>query len=248
MRKIILIMLIISSLISGHRVVTTITEYNQSRDYYDSMQNEYVQEVTPSPIPVVAHTTTQQPPIAVDFYSLKQINNDVIGWIYCENTPINYPIMHTSNNIYYLTHLLDRSYSANGCIFLDCINNEFNDANSILYGHHMRDGSMFASISGYKEQNYYDEHPVLWLLTQKQNYMLCPFAGLIVEPDRENYFMNSFDSAAEQQEYIKYALENSTFIGDFSPNEKDRIITLATCDYTFKDARFILVCTLVKVT
>lgn len=198
--------------------------------------------------PEAKHTTTKKPPISVNFNKLKKKNKDIIGWIYSENTVINYPILQTSNNIYYLRHLMDKSYSVSGSIFLDSINNKyFKDANSILYGHHMRNGSMFASIEQYKEQEYFDSHSELWLLTPNQDYMIAPFAGLVVEPSREDYFMTNFIDPQTQQSYVKFALENSTFVGDFSPNSTDKLITLATCDYTFEGARFILVCTLVPV-
>lgn len=90
---------------------------------------------------------------------------------------------------------MDGSYSASGSIFLDTTNNsQFQDNNSILYGHHMRNGSMFASIEYYKKQDYYDEHPRLWLLTPTSNYMLLPFAGSVVYPNRTDYFITNFET------------------------------------------------------
>ena len=163
-----------------------------------------------------------------------------------EDEDTDFKITYTStNNVYYLRHLLDKSYSANGSIFLDTLNDKFNDDNSILYGHHMRNGSMFASIDDYKEQEYYDNHPVLWLLTPTQNYQLKPFAGLIVSPDRTSYFITDFDTKQEKVEYMKYAIANSEFKTNVKPNSADRLVTLATCDYTFTNARFILLCILI---
>lgn len=252
MRKLILILLLISMTVSGRQVVTKLISYQQANQYYNNVQSEYVQPVTPSPTPTIKpvkrHGTKQRPPITIDFPALYTANTDVIGWLYSENTVINYPVMQTNNNVYYLRHLLDRSYSANGSIFLDATNNsKFQNDNSILYGHHMRDGSMFASIEKYKEQTYFDEHPRLWLLTPTKDYMLVPFAGLIVSPDRDSYFKSMFTNNKEKIDYFEYAIENSTFKGDVTPNEMDMIITLTTCDYTFKDARFILICILAPV-
>lgn len=255
MRKLILLVLMIAMSVSGYQVSTKVIEYQQANNYYETIQQEYVQNVTPSPsptptvkptsAPVKPHTTKEQAPISVDFASLQLTNSDVVGWIYSEDTVINYPVLQTSNNVYYLRHLLDKSYSANGSIFLDTLNNKFNDENSILYGHHMRNGSMFASIDDYKEQEYYNNHPVLWLLTPTQNYQLKPFAGLVVSPDRTSYFITDFGTKQEKVEYMKYAIANSEFKTNVKPNSADRIVTLATCDYTFTNARFILLCILI---
>jgi len=273
MRKTLILILLIIASISGSYVIDTYNEYKKAVQYYGDIQETYVtiktlSTATPTPISVIEnneieinnpvtknsepiikrHTTTKKPPISINFSALRKKNKDVIGWIYNEGTVINYPIMQTSNNVYYLRHLTDGSYSVSGSIFLDSINNKyFLDDNSILYGHHMKNGSMFASIEKYKKQSYYNEHPELWLLTPKQNYLLMPFAGLVVTPSREEYFMHEFKSEEERKAYVKFALENSSFVGEMAPNAADRIITLTTCDYTFKNARFILVCTMLPV-
>ena len=85
----------------------------------------------------------------------------MIGWIYSSDTTINYPVVQGSDNAYYLKHLADGTENRNGCPFLDVQNRpDFTDDNSIIYGHHMQNGTMFADISWYEDQNYYNEHPV----------------------------------------------------------------------------------------
>ena len=101
----------------------------------------------------------------------------------------------------------------------------------------MRDGSMFASLNKYKRQDYYDEHSQLWLLTPEKDYLIMPFAGLVVNSD-SFFFTNTIE---DKQDYIGRALKQSTFIPTEVPNVKDRLITLSTCDYTHDDARFILI-------
>ena len=263
MKKFILFILIITAVISGYRVFHVYQDYQKAYSYYTTMQEEYIEvqttitpiisNVLPSPTPTAIitpkittpeprHTTIEQPPIQVDFNKLQKQNKEVIGWIYSENTIINYPILQTSNNIYYLRHLMNKTYSASGSIFMDSINN-----NIILYGHHMRNGSMFASLEKYKEQEYFNIHNELWLLTPTQNYKITPFAGLVVSPSREDYFITNFNSITEQNEYIKFAINNSTFQGIITPNNADKLITLTTCDYTFENAKFILLGILIPV-
>lgn len=190
------------------------------------------------------HSTNLKPPIQVDFTALKAINSDVIGWLYSENTPINYPILHSSNNITYIHHLMNGEYSASGSIFLDSIcNSKFTDDNSILYGHHMRDGSMFASLKKYENQDYYDNHNQLWLLTPKKNYLIIPFSGMVVS-SHSHYYNNFIEN---KQDFINEAVKYSLFIPIEIPNIADKLITLSTCDYTFDDARFILIGILIPI-
>ncbi len=95
--------------------------------------------------------------------------NDIIGYIYSPGTPISYPIAYDGNNEYYLHHDLYGNYSEYGTIFLDArVPSDFSGQNNVLYGHHMADGSMFASISNYKQQWYYDAIPIYVLHQQRQ--------------------------------------------------------------------------------
>lgn len=268
MKKILLFILIIVAIISGYTVLNILHNYYIANSYYENIQDNYIKinytttptfnSILPSPSPTLItpkittpeprHTTTEQPPIQIDFNELQIQNKEIIGWIYSENNIINYPVLQTSNNIYYLHHLLDKTYSANGSIFMDSINNsDFKDDNSILYGHHMKNGSMFASLENYKEQEYFDLYNKLWLLTPSQNYKIVPFAGLVVTASREDYFMTNFNTLTMRGNYIKFALENSTFKSTMCPNDADKIITLATCDYTFENARFIILGILIPI-
>lgn len=239
MRKLALIVLLLIAFVSGKKLLSIGMEYKEANDYYKALQSLYTISSTPViKEEICAHTTTQKAPIEIDFNKLKEVNKDVVGWIYSEDTPINYPVLQTTSNIKYLRQLIDGRYSASGSIFLDsiCAPN-FSDDNSIIYGHHMRDGSMFASLNKYKRQNYYDEHSQLWLLTPEEDYLIVPFAGLVVNSD-SFFFTNTIE---DKQDYIGRALKQSTFIPTEIPNVKDRLITLSTCDYTHDDARFILI-------
>ena len=116
----------------------------------------------------------------INFKALQAVNPDVIGWIYSPNTTINYPVVQGDDNAYYLKHLADGTENRNGCPFLDVQNRpDFTDDNSIIYGHHMQNGTMFAGISWYEDQSYYDEHPVMYLMTPSATYRIELFSGYI---------------------------------------------------------------------
>mgnify|MGYP000782800669 FL=1 len=95
----------------------------------------------------------------VDFSVLREINPDIVAWIYIEGTKINYPIVQGGDNSYYLKHLFSGEWNGSGCIFLDFRNDvSFADRHSIIYGHHMKNGTMFTDIDKYKKQEFFDEH------------------------------------------------------------------------------------------
>ena len=120
-------------------------------------------------------------PIEVDFEALRKVNPDVIGWIYCPDTVINYPVMHGETNDTYLHHSYDGTYNASGSIFEDARNGRgFVDPVSILYGHHMASGAMFATLDLWQAVDYFYEHPVMWLLTPTRDYKADPNANYIL--------------------------------------------------------------------
>ena len=107
----------------------------------------------------------------VDFAALSRINPDIVGWLYCEGTQINYPVVQGSDDEYYLDHLFDGTQNASGCLFLDSrVDASFSSVHSIIYGHHMRSGAMFAALDGYKRQSFYDAHPTMLLITPDATY------------------------------------------------------------------------------
>lgn len=177
----------------------------------------------------------------VDFDALLAINPDVVAWIYIEGTNINYPVVQGTDNEYYLKYLLDGTYNDAGTIFLDYRNeNDLSDYNSILYGHHMNNGSMFNQITKYKDQTFYDEHPVCLIMTPNGNYRLEFFAGYITDMNDQAWKME-FESDEEYAQWLNDAISKSLFTSIVEPAAQDRVVTLSTCTYEYNDARFVLV-------
>ena len=178
----------------------------------------------------------------VDFEGLKELNKDVIGWIYLEGPEVSYPILQGSDNDFYLHHDIEGNTSVYGSVFLDCRNTpDFAGRHSIIYGHHMADGTMFAAISNYKKQDFYDEHPIGLLITPEQNYVIEFFAGYVTEGF--SYAWNvDFPSDEIYEAWLKDALNQSLFETELEINAASakNIVTLVTCSYEFDDARFAL--------
>ena len=182
----------------------------------------------------------QKPPKEVDFDALRAVNPDVIGWIYCADTPIDYPVLHGTDNDQYLRRDYTGDYNIDGSIFIETTNApDFSDSNTIIYGHHMSTGSMFACLDQWEEQEFYDKHPYLWLLTPTQNYRVDLISGRHTAATSDVYRqikvpgedLNGYLQAAVAQSYFKTSVQ-------LDPNAK--YVTLSTCAYIFDNARFVL--------
>ncbi len=179
-------------------------------------------------------------PVEVDFDELLEANPDVVGWIYCEDTIINYPVLQGEDNSYYLHHTLDGTYVRTGSIFADGNNRrDFQDANTIIYGHHTKDVFMFATLDYWAEQKYYEEHPVIWLLTPTQDYKIVLFSGYHTSAYSDTYQIFSEPGEAFA-EYLAACREQSDFQADVELDENAKYVLLSTCAYVFTDARYVL--------
>lgn len=179
-------------------------------------------------------------PIRVDFDALGEEGPDIVAWLYCADTHINNPVVQGEDNEYYVYRLPDGSSNANGSLFMDYRNlPDLSDRNTIIYGHNMRSGRRFGTLTKYKNQAYYDEHPVLWLLTPERAYRIDLIAGLVTASDSDAYEV--FDTDAEFRTYLETAVQDSTFVSQTDIENVERIITLSTCSYEYATARYVLI-------
>lgn len=175
---------------------------------------------------------------SIDFDALESINPDTIGWLYCPDTVINYPVMMGGDNSYYLTHLPDGTEGKYGALFLDC-EASLDDIHPLIYGHHMRDGSMFASLTNYGEQAYYESHPIVYLITRRTVYEIILFSGFETS-DISQAFQRNFEDDAHYHEWLMWLREQSNFRADVPVNSSNHVLSLSTCAYSFNNARYIL--------
>ena len=232
---------------SAFKLLSILNAYKKSRETYNELANSTnVSEMTDGPkdpveVEVNGETiVVEYPPVEYDFKALKEVNSEIIGWIYSEDTVINYPLLQADNNQKYMYTLYNGDNNANGSLFADYIcEPDFSSYNTVIYGHNMNDGSMFCSLINYGKQEYYDEHPIMYLLTPDQDYKVEIFSGYVTSYDSSAYTM-SFKDELEFKQYLGNVKTQSKFDCDVNLDDCTNIITLSTCSYDFVDARFVV--------
>ncbi len=218
--------------------------YWQGQHSYDSL----AEEAFDAPEDVAG---TSLADLTVDWDALRAINPDVVGWIYVPGTKVNYPIMHSGDDETYLT----RDFYGNeggwwmadyGAVFLSGGNRpDFTDTNNIVYGHNLLNGSMFADIAGLADEQAFDGHRTIYLLTPQGNYRLTSFALVNVFAD-DPLVQTSFASAEDFAAYVQDKIDRSIVTPDEGfPAAADVSQTFAfsTCDHDHsEDKRYVLFC------
>lgn len=181
------------------------------------------------------------------FQQLKKINSDISGWLTIPDTTIDFPILHTVDNNFYLTHNYKKEHTIAGSIFKDYRNhNEFIDQNTILYGHYMKNQHMFGALDAYTEESFFREHPTFSYDTEALSYNVEIFAVYDTTTDF-NYIQPAFTSKNEFAAYLKQVKAMSWYQTNVSVDENDRILTLSTCDLDYStNGRFVIQGKLVK--
>ncbi len=163
---------------------------------------------------------------------LKEINSDTIAWLKVKGTTIEYPVVKSSDNEFYLSHSFDKSYNKAGWIFADFRNSfDDNDDNLIIYGHNMMDGSMFNSLKMVIQSEWYeneDNHLILLMTENKQNVYKVFSTYKISAQDYET--ITKYESKENFKTYLNFIKKKSIFNYNTDVNEEDQILTLSTCD------------------
>ena len=227
---------------SLYNVYTIYSEYNESEETYDELVgNVSQQEATSEPKETGGKTEAKsEVNLNIDFAKLKKINKDVIGWIYNPGTVINYPVVQGKDNSYYLKHLINGTYNASGTPFLDYhMKSDFSDKNMFIYGHHMKNGSMFSSITEYKNMAYYNKHKNMYLITPTKKYRLEVFSAYITKATSDTY-MRGFKANDKFKKYIEYIKGLSLIDTGINVTKDDTVVSLSTCTYEYENARFVV--------
>lgn len=209
-------------------------------------------EVTPEPL----FTLDEQPEpkeVLDEYKNLLNKNKKLIGWLKIDDTNIDYPVMQTTDNVYYLEHNLNQEYDKNGSIFMDKDCNVLKPStNYIIYGHHMKSGNMFGKLDLYEDEDYCREHPYIQFDTiyEKGTYeVMYVFRSRVYSEEEIVFKYYQFIDANSEQEFNSYMSEmESMSLYDTGVRAEygDQLLTLSTCDYQEKNGRFVVVAKKIK--
>lgn len=250
---IVFFLLVVAALGSGFLLAREIAQYQEGAAAYDELA-DLVE------VPKKTEDTGEKPddgenvsvPLPkVDFDALLETGPDIIAWLTLPDSVINYPVVQGEDNDYYLHHLYDGSYSKVGSLFADYENAvDFSDRSTIIYGHNMRDGSMFALLNEYAEQAYYDAHPQMYLVTPEGGFICEIFTAFAASPaesgsDTSPWRLEWKDDGAYTS-WLTAMAERSVVETDVAVTSSDKVLTLSTCTPGGTE-RFIIMGKLVEV-
>lgn len=242
------------------------TAYQDAMDIAMNSPKEDVPEVV-QPTPTVPAEETEEPeePVTVwvpapveddpmmeemaqiNLAALKEINEDVLGWIRIPDTKIDYPLLQGEDNDFYLNNTWDKQPNSVGSIFLEYLNSpDLTDYNTIIYGHNMRNGSMFAALQHYAAPEHWKTHPYVYIATEAGVYRYEVFAFCHANVESLTYSINP-DRDDTKEDFLNLSLENSWIDTGIRPAITDRILTLSTCSGMDYSNRYVVQARLVMV-
>ena len=215
--------------------------YAQKRSYRhlvelaeQSAENETAQPVQP-----------QEPTMLARYEALYRENDDLVGWIKIDGTNINYPVVQSKDAPnFYLKHDFEKNYTDYGCPYAqqNCDVQAPSD-NVVLYGHNMKDGTMFCDLTNYKSESFWAQHRTIQFdtLTQKNEYtVIAAFKGEAAELFAYNAFVDA-ETPEEFDAYVAAVKELALYDTGISAAYGDKLITLSTCEYSFENGRMVVV-------
>ena len=192
-------------LASGFLLLDYLQESHANKEKYEKVQEIGFPEDDQKVEESMEESETEENESIFDYASLYKINSDCIGWIQIPGTNVDYPIMQAKDNRYYLNHDFNGRYAICGAIFMDCNNEPFYDQEHlILYGHQMKDGSMFKTLNHYKKKDFYTEHPDFTLYLKEQKYEYEIVSVYITSTDSSGAYYQYLhkNQRKEQMEYL----------------------------------------------
>lgn len=233
----------------------------QANEYDDlaNLVNQYRDDTTDPDATLPSGTDSTDPDATVDpdapdssgilpeYQAVYELNNDLVGWITVPDTKIDYPVVQSIDNPnYYLDHNFQKKWSAWGCIYVREQCDVFTPSdNVVLYGHHMKDGSMFAQLDKYKKKAFWEEHQTFTFDTLYEHHTYQIIAvfktSAIVGQGFSYHIFNTAQSEEEFNEFISTVHSLQMYDTGLTAEYGDMLLTLSTCEYTLEDGRFVVV-------
>ena len=231
-RALIIILVIILFVICASGVVYLVWNwYNNymAKNIYDGLSQQYVSQAEPE----AEDDTPQLVDNPIDFEALKKVNSDIYAWIQVPNTVIDYPILQNEQDDYYLRRSIYKKYLLAGCIFTNTVNaKDFSDPVTCVYGHNMRDDTMFYMLHNFEDKEFFDENEYFYIYTPGHKYTYRIVSALKYD-NRRITTVYDFSQESEILSY-QYSILNPKFElfnsrEDITLDKDSKIVTLSTC-------------------
>lgn len=211
-------------------------EYQQEEDYHQALLEYKPVRLAES----VGQVTN------VSLLELQTLYPDVVGWLAIPGTQIDYPFVYPKEENEYLRADLDHNYLASGTLFMDDrAQTDLTSFNSVIYGHYMKNGSMFGSLPDFRNSEVFARYPEGTLQLPYANYTLEIFAAVLTNRYDAAIYDCGQSSGEEKQAFLDTLRENAVQYRDIGATAEDVFVTLSTCSYEFSDARTVVVARLV---
>lgn len=204
-------------------------EYRASEELYEQAQIEFLTA------PELDETFELDEPVTwpeftIDFANLKQVNPEVNGWVWIYDTVVNYPLVQSSmNNDAYLAKTYDGTRNSSGSIFMDYRNSgDYSDDNTIIYGHNMKNGKMFAVLKKFQNQDFYDAHREFYIMTADGNRRY-EIISMFQTDALSSIYDRNFASREAKEAWLDKVLRSSAVLSPFTATAEDDFVTLSTC-------------------
>ena len=259
LRKIVTLLLALIFVISTGLLIRSVLDAAKSADSYESAEAiaqkpRETEAITQTEAktepevtePVPAESEATEPimvwvpaPVEEDEYmkklqdtnldALREVNSDVVGWIFIPSCRINYPIVQGDDNQHYLDYTWDNRKSHAGAIFMESTNrSDFQDFRTIIYGHNMADSTMFGSLYRFENQPYWKNHPYVYLVTDEGVLRYEIYSSYRADVESGTYALN-LNAKAYRLAFIRLTKEEAIFESSITPDVTDRLLTLSTC-------------------
>ena len=239
-------------LYSGYTLYGFYKEYKKSSDEYDNLENSYavdqeqesenidnledddaLQSISGQEVRTVFEDGEEKTlPVLknpIDFTQLLSVNSDIVGWLRIRALDISYPVVQGKDNDYYLHRTFEKTDNFAGCLFVNSYNmGDFTDQNTIIYGHNMKNGSMFGKLKNFNDPEVFKNSRNFWIFTPDFIYQYRIFSASVVDKTGLTYQISFTDDEFDQ--FISRAYSNSVVDNqDVTVTKEDRIVTLSTC-------------------
>lgn len=242
LKKIILIVLILILVLCALYITYYFySNYKDKKDNVEILNDIKIEETQ------ITETKTER---ILQLEELQKENEEIIGWLEIEGTNINYPVLQTDNNDYYMNHNYKKEYSAPGSLFLDKdFDLENGSSNYLIYGHRNKNGLMFEDLLKYEKADFYNKHKKIKFTTNQEEseyeILAVFYSRLYYKSEKDVFRYYYFVNAKNEEEYndfIANAKKASIYDTGVDAKYGDQLLTLSTCAYHTEDGRFAIVC------